>query len=66
MRDGRWEEFKEGCRRKEKSSEWALEIRREAYEKVTKKEVGHLGIVQDILRKSTNFLRRIIAPVGRR
>ena len=29
-------------------------------------EVGRLGIVQEILRKSTDFLRRIIAPVGGR
>ena len=29
-----------------------------------REEVGRLGIVQEILRKSTDFLRRIIAPVG--
>ena len=37
---------------------------REAYEKVVKEEAGRLGIVREILRKSTDFLRRIIAPVG--
>ena len=37
---------------------------REAYEKVAKDGIGRLGIVQEILRKSTDFLRRIIAPVG--
>ena len=25
LRDGSWEEFKEGCREKENSSEWTLE-----------------------------------------
>ena len=32
--------------------------------KVAKDEVGRLGIVQEILRKNTDFLRRVIAPVG--
>ena len=27
-------------------------------------EAGRLGIVREILRKSTDFLRRINAPVG--
>ena len=27
-------------------------------------DIGRLGIAQEILRKSTDFLRRIIAPVG--
>ena len=36
---------------------------REAYEKVAMDDIGRLGIVQEILRKSTDFLRRIIAPV---
>ena len=49
--------------RKEKSSEWTFEgIREAAYEKVAKDEIGRFGIVQEILRKSTDFLRRIIAP----
>ena len=36
----------------------------EAYEKVARDDIGRLGSVQEILRKSTNFLRRVIAPVG--
>ena len=36
---------------------------REAYEKVARNEIGRFGIVQEILRKSTDFLRRVI--VGR-
>ena len=46
--------------------EWTLERIREAYKKVARDEVGRLGIVQEILRKSTDFLRRIIGPVGGR
>ena len=65
MKNGSWEEFKERYRgKKKKSSEWTLERMREAYEKVTNDEIGRLGIVQEILRKSTAFLRRVIAPVG--
>ena len=36
---------------------------REPHEKVTMDEIGRLGVMQEILRKSTDFLRRIIAPV---
>ena len=39
---------------------------REACEKVVKEEAGRLGIVWEIHRKSTDFLRLIIAPVGGR
>ena len=46
IRDSRWEEFKKECRVKGKSSEWALEKIREAYEKVAKEEIGRLGTVQ--------------------
>ena len=35
---------------------------REAFEKVAKDEAGSLSIVQGIILKSTDFLRRIIAP----
>ena len=64
MRDGSWEEFKERYREEEKSSEWTLERLREAYEKVARDEIGRMGFVQEILRKSTDFLRRVIALVG--
>ena len=65
MRNGSWEEFKERYRKEEeKSSEWTLERKREAYAKVAKYEIGRLGIVQENPRKSTHFLRRVIAPVG--
>ena len=57
-------DFKERYRKKEKPSEWTLQRIREAYEKVAKGENGRLGIVQEILRKSTDFLRRVTAPVN--
>ena len=62
MKNGSWEEFKERYRKEGKSSEWTLERIREAYEKVAKDEIGRLGIVQEILRKSPDFFR-VIAPV---
>ena len=58
------EEFKERYRDGEKSSEWTLERIREAYEKVARDEIRRMGVVQEILRKSTDILRRVIAPVG--
>ena len=49
---------KERYWKEEKSSEWTLERTREVHEKVAK------DTVQDILRKSTDFLRRVVAAVG--
>ena len=43
---------------------WALETIRDAHEKAVKEEAGRLGTARGILRKSTDFLRRTIAPVG--
>ena len=64
IRNGSWEEFKDRYRKQEQPSEWTLERKREAYEKVTKDEIGLFGISQEILRKRTDFLLRVIAPVG--
>ena len=52
--------------RKKRNHQNGLEKIREAHEKVAKEELGRLGIVQEMLRKSTDVLRRIIAPVGGR
>ena len=49
MRDDSCEEFRKGCREKEKPSEWILEKLREAREKVAKEEIGRLGSVQENL-----------------
>ena len=64
MENGVGEEFKERYRKEEKSSGWTLERTREAHKKVAKDEIGRLGIVQEILRKSADFVRQVIAPVG--
>ena len=45
------------------ATEWTLERIREAYDKVANDEIGRLGTVQKNQRKSTDFLRRVIAPV---
>ena len=37
---------------------------KESSEKIASEDIGRLSIAQDILRKSTNFLRRIIAPAS--
>ena len=51
-RDSRWEEFGEKSTEKGKSSVWALEAIRDAYEKVVEEEARRLGIVREILRKT--------------
>ena len=58
MKNGSWEDFEEVYRKEGKrvsgpSKEFAKLTR-----KVAKDEVGRLGTVQEMLRKSTNFLRR--------
>ena len=58
MKNGCWEDLKKRSRKEGKSSEWTLERIREAYE-----EVDAWGLVQEILRKSTDFLSRVIAPM---
>ena len=60
---GSWEGFKEAFRDTGEISEWAFDRIKEAYDKVASEDVGRLSIAQDILRKSTDFLRRVLAPV---
>ena len=47
-----------------KVTEWAFESIRETFERVAKEEAGRLSIVQRIMLRSTDYLRRIIAPTG--
>ena len=51
-KDSRWQDFKEECKVKGKSSEWNSGTVRE---KVVKEEAGRLGIVREILRKKHGF-----------
>ena len=61
---GSWEGFKEAFRDQDEISEWALARVEEASDKVASDDVGRLSIAQDILRKSTDFLKRITAPAS--
>ena len=47
-----------------KASEWAFGRIEEAFELVALDEAEKMSIVQEIMLKSTDYLRRIIAPVG--
>ena len=47
-----------------KASEWAFDRIKEAFELVAQDETEKMSIVQEIMLRSTDYLRRIIAPVG--
>ena len=47
-----------------KASEWAFDRIREAFDLVAKDEVEKMSSLQEIMLKSTDYLRRILAPVG--
>ena len=47
-----------------KASEWTLDRIKEAFEQVAQDEAENVSIVQEIMLRSTDYLRRIIAPVG--
>ena len=63
-KSGNWENFDKEFRKKSKLNEWTFERLQEACDKVVLEDVGRLSIVQDILRQSTDFIRRTIAPVS--
>ena len=46
-----------------KASEWAFDRIQEAFELVAQDEAEKMSIVQKIMLRSTDYLRRIIAPV---
>ena len=47
-----------------KASEWAFDRIKEAFEKMAQDEGEKVNIVQEFILGSTDYLRRIIAPVG--
>ena len=47
-----------------KASEWAFDRIKEAFDLVAKDEAENMSIVQEIMLRSTDYLRRIVAPVG--
>ena len=46
------------------ASEWAFDRIKEAFELVAQDEAEKMSIVQETMLRSTDYLRRIIAPVG--
>ena len=47
-----------------KATGWAFDRIKEAFEQVAQDEARKLSIVQEIMIRSTEYLRRIIAPAG--
>ena len=47
-----------------KASKWASDSVKEVFERVAQDDADKLSIVQDVMFKSTDYLRRIIAPAG--
>ena len=64
LKSAEWEEYSSIFKVAAKATEWAFERIREAFEKVAEYEAGRLSIVRRIMLKSTDYLRRIIAPAG--
>ena len=64
LKSGEWEEKRSIFKVEVGVTEWVFERIREAFGKVAKDEAGRMRIVQGIMLKSTDFLRRIIAPPG--
>ena len=64
VKGGDWEEYKNTFRKEVKVSEWALDRIKEAFELAAQDEARKMSIVQDIMIRSTDYLRRTIAPVG--
>ena len=64
LKGGGWEEDKNAFSKELKASESAFDRIKEAFERVAQDEAEKLSSVQEIMRSSTDYLRRIIAPVG--
>ena len=62
-KNGTREEYKETFKEKMKASGWAFDMIKEAFDLVAKDDVEKMSIAQEIMLKSTDYLRRIIAPV---
>ena len=56
-----WEEYKSIFRVEVKATECAFDKVQEAFQQVAQDEAGKLSIVQEIMIRSTGYLRRIIA-----
>ena len=58
------EEYKETFKEKMKASGWAFDRIKDAFHLVAQDEARKVSVVQEIMFKSTDYVRRIIAPVG--
>ena len=65
LKSGDWEEYKGIFRVEVKATEWACDRIKEAFEQVAQDEAEQLSIVQENMIRIKDYLRRIIAPVGR-
>ena len=61
MKSGDWEENQNTFRKEVKVTEWAFDRMKEAFEQVAKDEARKLSIVQEIMIRSTDLRRIIIA-----
>ena len=59
LKNGTWEEYKETSRKKMKASQWAFDRIKEAFELVARDEAEKMSIVQEIMLRNTDCLRRI-------
>ena len=64
LKNGTWEEYEESFKEKMKASEWAFDRIKEVFDLVAQDEARKVSSVQEIMFKSTDYLRRIIAPMG--
>ena len=64
LKGGDWEECKNSFRKKVKATEWAFDRVKQAFEQVAQDEARKMSIAQEIMIRSTDYVRRITAPVG--
>ena len=64
MKSGEWKTYENTFRTEVKATEWAFGRIKEAFDKVAKNEAKRPSTVQEIMIRSTDYLRCIIAPTG--
>ena len=64
LKGGDWEEYKSIFGTEVNATGWAFDRIQEAFEKVAKDEARNLTTDQEIMIRSTDYLRRTIAPAG--
>ena len=64
LKGGDWEEYDNTFRKEVKATEWAFDRIKEAFEQAAQDDARKMSIVQEIMIRSTDYLRRIIAPEG--